>query len=478
MNKYTEVEQIGRGGNGIVSKVTDGTNEFAKKTIINSKNKVAYKRFRDEIAIIKNTPHGGIIEILDFYIPKENDGSITPYYVMPLGLPIKDYLLKGISLDKMFNIILSLIDTIEYLHTKDITHRDIKIENILMIDNSPKISDFGLANFPKQKRISKLNEKIGPAFTIAPEMKRISSSAEYKKADIYSLAKTIWVILTKNWLSFDGQYNSHSSIGLNNYVDVKINKMTEYDVTYYHSLVILEKLLSNATHNDPEKRPTIKEFKDQFEFWLVSNNDYFQRNAIEWRDAIERIFPISVAHSSVWTNILHIQEILDILFSKYDQLNHSFYPSSGGNDFTHVELVTIRNTDYLYINKSYLIKPSRLLFEYMDDFEWSYFRLEFEPLKPFFGNDVYEKEEHIYIDESFNIFENNKSYEEEEEDSNYNLKSISVFLEGSILIVQKTANVNNLGDQFDHYLGLHNKMDNTEYKNLLMKIKKHFRKIK
>ena len=86
---------------------------------------------------------------------------------MPIGIPLKDCLPK-FHLEKIWDFITKIIDTIEFLHNKNITHRDIKIENILVVEDYPTISDFGLANFPKQKRLSRLNEKIGPAFTIAP----------------------------------------------------------------------------------------------------------------------------------------------------------------------------------------------------------------------------------------------------------------------------------------------------------------------
>lgn len=474
MNKYKQLKQIGRGGNGIVWKVTDGTNEFAKKTIIKYKNQTAYKRFRDEITVIKNISHSGIIEIFDFFIPTGKNITAIPYYIMPLGVSMKEYLSKDISLEKICSIISNIINTVEYLHNNGITHRDIKIENILMIGDDPKLSDFGLANFPKQVRISKPNEKIGPAFTIAPEMKRISSSAEYKKADVYSLAKTIWVILTRSWLSFDGQYSSSSTIGLSHYLDVKINQMTTYGYIEYHSLVLLEKLLQDATHNDPARRPDILEFKTRFEFWFESNNEYFLRNGIEWQDAIERIFPISVPHSCVWTDIILINTILNILFSHYDQLNHVFFPVSRGDDFTTVEVIRLRGADYLFINKSYIIKPAKLIFEFMDDFNWSYFRLEFDTIQPFFGTDIYDKEEHIYINQSYDIFETNQNIDED--DYSPSLRAVSVCLEGSILIVQKTANINNLSGRFDHYTGLHNTMSNSKYKDLLMKIKKIYKK--
>ncbi|MGV0831150.1 protein kinase domain-containing protein [Empedobacter brevis] len=458
--KYKHIQKLGQGGNGIVWKVSDGKKEYAKKTITKNKNKTAYKRFRDEINIIRKTPHKGIITIIDYYLPNGQNITSNPFYIMPLGVPLKNYLDKIIPLDETFSIINQILETLDFLHSKDITHRDIKIENILMVNNIPKISDFGLANFPKQKRISKLNEKIGPAFTIAPEMKRISTNAEYKKADVYSIAKTIWVILTKNWLSFDGQYNSISSIGLKNYIDLKINESITFGETYYHSIVLLEKLLSDATHNDPDNRPTISEFKERFKFWLNSNNDYYLRNGIEWKDAIERIFPISTPISCSWNHIGTIKEILTLIFTNYDNLNHSFYPSHGGDDFESIDITNINKVNYLVINKSIILNPERLYFEFMNDYNWSYFRLQIKSTSPIFGLNVYEDEERLFLDSNNNVYEKDGK----------NRREMSLFLNGSFLIVQKTAKINELSGKLDHYSGFHNKMTHDEYKELIKKI--------
>ncbi len=462
--KYTNVIKLGQGGNGIVWKVKNRNGDFfAKKILKNSSDTKAYTRFRDEIKIIEKYKHPGIIELIEYNLPTKYYTKNDAFYIMPLGVPLKDYL-KKIELDETFKIICNLIETLEFLHDNEITHRDLKIENILMVNGELKVSDFGLANFPKQQRVSRLNEKIGPAFTIAPEMRRISSTAEYKKADVYSLAKTIWVILTKQWLSFDGQYNKHSSISLMNHIEMMINKSHFYGVTYYFSIVILEKLLIDATHNDPEKRPSIKEFKRQFLFWLESNDNFQLRNNIEWIDALEKIFPISIPESCKWEKSIDIKNVLTIIFSEYDQLNHSFFPVSGGLDFEKIELVKLGGNDFLLINENFLLSPKSLDFEFISSFEWSYFRLELEEIKPFFNKSVYKNEETIYIDNDWNISAEKKN----------GAKDIYVILKGSFVIVQKVSRINKLNGSLDHYDGIHNKMTSNDYKALIMEIKEKY----
>lgn len=46
---------------------------------------------------------------------------------------------------------MQIADAVKYLHSYGIIHRDLKVENILMSDNSenavPKLADFGMVKF-------------------------------------------------------------------------------------------------------------------------------------------------------------------------------------------------------------------------------------------------------------------------------------------------------------------------------------------
>jgi serine/threonine protein kinase len=449
---YQKIEQIGKGGHGTVDKVKnqDG-NLFARKTLTHVRqNGAAYKRFKSEIDVLlllKN--QAGIVPILDHYFPDNFSKNDRPYYIMPLGIMLATYL-QGKSQEILFKRFLELCEAVERLHSRDITHRDIKPSNLLVINEKPVLADFGLANFPEKEKVSVLDEVIGAKWTIAPEMERVSSSAAYKKADIYSLAKTLWILITRSPKGFEGQYIQQSPISLDKYIDLHINKGSIAGEWYYFSIVLLERLLINSTSNDPDQRPSITDFIHQLKYWYTSNMEYKERNPYEWEDALQRIFPFGIPDHCEWKGISNIFSILRIL-TQYDNLNHCFLPPHGGVDMKEIELT---EEDECLKMEHYIFKPKILYFDMIEDLSWSYFKLEFSILDPIIHND-YDNviREHLY-----------KNYEGELSNEEDGYLFQTRYLKGSIVITAKRSAINRAKGPLDGYSGIHYKMTAAEYR--------------
>ena len=91
-----------------------------------------------------------------------------------------------------------LLLAIDFLHSNNVIHRDIKLENILInkIDEGElnvKIADFGLSIILPDDH-SKLYEKCGTPCYMAPEMLRGEGYRE--KCDIFALGSVFFNILT------------------------------------------------------------------------------------------------------------------------------------------------------------------------------------------------------------------------------------------------------------------------------------------
>ena len=371
---------------------------------------------------------------------------------MPLGTTISEYL-KGRPPQELFKFFMVLADGLKKLHDRDITHRDIKPANMLIIDEFPVFSDFGLANFPKKERISSPNESIGAKWTIAPEMQRISGKAEYKKADIYSLAKTLWILITGQQKAFEGQYVADSPISIKRYIDLKINEPTTYGEWDYQSVVLLEKLLTQATSNDPAERPIAEDFVRQMLYWYNSNDDYRERNPYEWENAVDRLFPIALSPRCEWWGAENIVKILNILL-EYDSLAYFFLPERGGDHFRSIKVGS--GVNEVILNEDIIIRPSRLLFESIEgDKRWSYFRLESEELNPISRST--ERQEYL--------FSGPKGMSADwYPDSKEQTRIIS----GCIIFTHNTSMINFATGPLDGHQGYHGSVDADTYKNTLM----------
>ena len=467
IGKYGITKTLGKGGNGIVYEVALGKERFALKTLKDFSKTSSYARFKDEIAALKQLgPISGVVTLLDANIPENPRKQDVPFYTMPIGTSFEKKL-AGKDDEHLFSAYLKIAQAVADLHEKGFTHRDIKPNNMMFIGDDPVITDFGLVSFPDKTPRSANNEKIGPAWTIAPEMQRTSSTAEFKKADVYSLAKTLWILITRKPLGFEGQYIPNSNISLENYVELMINKMTNAGQFYYHSTVLLDTLLESSTDNDPEKRPTAQEFHDLLELWLTSNDDFKVRNPYEWEEALNVIFPHGIPIHCEWTNPLQILKVLEVL-TNYDNLNHFFFPTGGGDDMRSIQYNPVSKA--FIMNDDYLLDIGRLIFKSLGNAEWSYFRIVIEQAEPHTKNPEDGEEEYI-ADENFRFA--GLLYDEEGE-INREIEGLPVrrFLKGSFIIVQRTSGINRLrgnykGEFMDGYTKFHEKFSYDEYHEAL-----------
>lgn len=388
---YTIIEHpksqrtLGSGGNAKVYRVECKENQrkYALKYLLDKFMKDGDKsekvvRFRNEIDVMekcKGIP--GIIPII-------SSSKDECWYVMPIATPIMEYISDNrIDIKGIVSCVISLAETLEKLHAKDICHRDIKPDNLYYYDGRPVFGDLGLVDFPENDgNLTKSNKRLGATFTIAPEMKRNPKEADSKKADVYSLAKTMWMLLVDDKKGFDGVYD---------YLDPSHGLSYRSKYRNEH-LVELEELLRDSTDNNPNHRPTITEFKERLLKWKEIYSDFQKSQESDWNFLNKQLFGVIPPESARWRDVHDIIDVLNII-GRSSAYNHMLLSSNGGWDFSFAKPAAEEGCIKIYAfsdNICYIVKSKVLYFEgFRQDYIWNYFLLEFDELDPVFkGKDV------------------------------------------------------------------------------------------
>lgn len=333
---FDEVKELGKGGNAEVyhvKKKSDG-NELALKYLYN-KNEEKRCRFIDEINIIRQN-----CEIIDGIIPIKDYSEKEFWYTMPIAKSVFEYIkTSGESLEDIIKGVIQLSETLSKLHFKGISHRDIKPSNIYFYNERYCFGDFGLVEFPDNPNdFTRSDKGLGAIFTIAPEMKRDPKNADGKKADVFSLAKTTWMLIAGDERGFDGVYNfidkTHSLRFMNKFKNVH--------------LVELEEILTVATNNNPDLRPNIDLFKTKLEEWLVIIDDFEKSQISDWNFLNKFLFGDNPPESTKWRNSEKIVNVLNII-STLPAYNHMLFSNGGGLDFYKAEQANEEDCIYIYM---------------------------------------------------------------------------------------------------------------------------------
>lgn len=121
-----------------------------------------------------------------------------PWFVMPRAMELREHLGSRPHLRDVVKVVAAVADTLARVVTdQDVAHRDLKPANLLWL-NGPLVADFGIAQLPTRAGITQKGESVGPMEFLAPEMRYVVGDVDGKAADVWSLAKTLFVLARVN----------------------------------------------------------------------------------------------------------------------------------------------------------------------------------------------------------------------------------------------------------------------------------------
>lgn len=170
IGQYTILEEVGRGGMGVVYKALDAklNRNVALKFLPPhlSGSEADRARFLQEARAAATLSHPNVCAIHDI---GEQEG--TTFIVMDLveGKTLKE-MADGLGLKQAIEIGTQVADGLAAAHERGIVHRDVKPENIMVRkDGIVQIMDFGLAKLAGVSRLTREGSTVGTAGYMSPE---------------------------------------------------------------------------------------------------------------------------------------------------------------------------------------------------------------------------------------------------------------------------------------------------------------------
>lgn len=188
---YQKLKKIGQGASGSVYVARPlpgaGCEETHKRVAIKQidiQNQQRKDLIVNEIMVMQESMHPNIVNYLDSYLRGRYDLWVVMEYME--GGALTDIIDNNtLTEDQIAAICLETCKGLEHLHSKNIVHRDIKSDNMLLDSQGHvKITDFGFcAKLTEQK--SKRATMVGTPYWMAPE---VVKQKEYgAKVDVWSL---------------------------------------------------------------------------------------------------------------------------------------------------------------------------------------------------------------------------------------------------------------------------------------------------
>ena len=271
LGRYEIVRVLGSGAMGIVYEGLDSrlNRQVAIKTIIksalvDSEQAADYSaRFMREAQAVARLNHSNIVAVYDF----GEEGDIA-YFVMEFiqGNELKQYIDSGVrfALPKSLDLMIKLLDALEYAHSQGIVHRDIKPANI-MIDKvgKLKLTDFGVVKFVDSQDGTQAGTMVGTPGYMSPE--QILGTSVSPKSDIFAAGVVLYQLLTgQKPFTGDGVFAIQQKI---------VNEDPPLPSSIDPTLPpIFDQIISKALAKKPEQRYAhASEFADDLRRFLLTD---------------------------------------------------------------------------------------------------------------------------------------------------------------------------------------------------------------
>ena len=298
---------LGQSAYGMVHKTWNEEGEiFAVKRIDGEQHPRVLHQNLDKLLQLD---HENIVKIIDICL--EDQVLLLFMTNCPLGDLNKYFWSKGLKIKDKIDIMKDVANGIVYLHSKNVVHRDIKPDNILVFGDSKitaKLSDFDLSKvLDPDIATSVMTSNVGTFWFKAPEFFQRTQNEQiyyHRNVDVFAAGLTFLAMIQYN----SGNLIPHIETPRNESevhapIGSLIAERIKYQVSDLDVVVIdhtenvkteIKRLIHGMTHHNPEERLSAG---DVFQSLQITLYNYFTE---------ETIHPISQEQYTTLKNVFSL----------------------------------------------------------------------------------------------------------------------------------------------------------------------------
>ena len=237
------------------------------------------RRFQREAISASSLNHPNIVEMYDV---GEDDGKYFIVMEYLEGQTLKTLIKKrgALTLSEVVDIMTQLTSGLECAHESYIIHRDIKPQNVLILDDGTvKITDFGIAMALNSNELTQTNSVMGSVHYLPPE--QANGTGATVKSDIYSSGILMYELLTGK-LPFKGENAVEIAI---KHMKEEVPSVCEYNPEIPQSV---ENIIMKATAKNPLNRyDSAKEMNEDLKTCLEKSRSLEEKHKYKYPETEE-----------------------------------------------------------------------------------------------------------------------------------------------------------------------------------------------